>query len=643
MDSEYERSRIEQLKRGLYTPDGEGRERTRDRGLSPSDIHIANDWGDTVIKKEQYEPGEGVRHSRTLKILVTLAVVSALGSAAYLIYEYFDPFANPSEKNIEITFDMPVGATSGIPVDMVVHVANKNRVPLEYANLTVAYPPGTRSGDNPGSDLSEEKQDLGVILPGQVLDYHAKAIFLGEENAEKDVNVTLEFRFAGINSSFTKNEIRPVRILAAPISITVDMLKEVNAGQPLELSVSALSNTVMDLRDVLVKIDYPLGFTFTDADPKPDFGSNIWRVGTLSPSGKFNIKVRGVLSGADTEEKVFHTSAGVGGDRTARDITTLYNKVLSTLSIRRPFIGITLLLNGKPAKDVPVPFGTRVEGKVNWQNNLDTKIEQAQIEVRLRGVALNRPSITASAGGFYRSSDDTIIWDDRGDPSLAILDAGARGTVSFFFQPLPVASGNQLLENPTIVAEVTVRGKRISESGVPEEIKSVMSENVRVSSNVQFASRAVYYTGPFINSGPIPPKVEKETTYTIIWSIVNTSNSISNARVRTVLPVYMKWYGSVSPSKENLTYDRNSNEIVWSPGDIPAGTGISKPPREVAFQVLLTPSLSQVKTLPQLITDTTMTGTDAFTGTPVSQMKSGVTTSLSTDPKATPDSGPVVE
>jgi len=187
-----------------------------------------------------------------------------------------------------------------------------------------------------------------------------------------------------------------------------------------------------------------------------------------------------------------------------------------------------------------------------------------------------------------------------------------------------------------------VRGKRISETGVPEEIKSVMVKSVRVSSNVQFASRAVYFVGPFANSGPIPPKVEQETTYTIIWSIVNTSNNISNTQVRTVLPVYMKWYGSISPSGEDLSYNPNTNEVIWSPGDIPAGTGIGKPPREVAFQVVLTPSLSQVKTVPSLITNTTFTATDSFTGASINQEKPDITTNLSTDPKALRDSEIVV-
>lgn len=636
MPTEYDSSRIERTKRGLYSQGGEGLEKNHESGLSPSDIEIANNWEDTTIVKNR-NTKEVARGVGILKIFVILAVVSSFLSVSYLLYEYFDPLANPSGKNIEIVFDVPPGATPGIPADIVLRIVNKNRVPLEYANLLITYPAGTRSGQSPDQDLRGEKKLFGTVLSGEVAIYRAKAVFLGEENTEKEIRATLEYRFAGINSIFTKEEIHPIEMLSAPINLTASTLKEVNAGHPVELAVTALSNTVIPLRDVFIKIEYPLGFTFTDADPKPDLGTNIWRVGALLPSGKFGIKVRGIISGAEGEEKVFHTSVGVGEDKTARDIDTLYAKTLSALSLTRSFVGIQLLLNGKPAKDISVPFGQRVEGTVNWQNNIDAKIEQAEIEVKLSGVALNRPSVVAGNGGFYRSGDNTIIWDSRGNDSLALLLAGAHGTVSFFFQPLPPVSGNQALLNPTVTAEVTIRGRRISETGVPEEVKSVIVENVRVSSLVQFASRAVYYVGPFVNSGPIPPRVEQETTYTIIWSIMNTSNSINNVEVRTVLPVYMKWYGSVYPGNERLTYNPNTNEVVWSPGSIPAGTGIGNPPREVAFQLVLTPSLSQVKTTPDLITGTTLTGTDAFTGASFRQEKSNVSTTLSTDPKAGQD------
>jgi hypothetical protein len=73
--------------------------------------------------------------------------------------------------------------------------------------------------------------------------------------------------------------------------------------------------------------------------------------------------------------------------------------------------------------------------------------------------------------------------------------------------------------------------------------------------------------------------------------------------------------------------------VIWSPGNIPAGTGVGKPPREVAFQVVLTPSLTQVKLTPFLMKNINFSATDVFTGESFNTTKNEISTTLSTDPK----------
>ncbi len=638
MDTEYESSRIEKAKRGLYQADEVLHNNGENADLSPLDIDVAHDWGDTTIVHDREKRTGGVN---ILKALVVLAVLVTFGSASFLLYNLFDPFAKPSDKNILITFDVPVGTTPGVPADILVRVSNQNRIALEYGNLTIVYPPGTRKGDTPEKDLRDEKKVLGQIGPGQVVEYHTKAIFLGEENTDKEMHASLEYRFANISSIFTKDEVRLVHLVSAPVNLTVDVLKEVNSGQEIELGINAASNTVIPLRDVLVKVEFPLGFTLSDTDPKPTFGNNIWRIGTMDPASKFKIRIRGILAGEDTQEKVFHTSVGAGSDQTERNISIMYSTQLSSLVVQRPFIGIALLLNGKSAEQATAHFGQRIGGEVNWHNNLPTKIINAQIEVKLKGVALDRTTVVAR-NGFYRSSDDTIFWDERSNPSLAVLEAGDSGSVDFSFLPMPAISGTQLLTNPTITAEVTVRGKRISEAGVPEEVKTATSQFVKITSQAQFTARSVYYAGPFVNTGHLPPKVEQETTYTIIWDIVNISNTISNPQVRAIIPPYVTWAGAVYPNKENITYNPNTHQITWAPGDIPAGTGVGKPPREVAFQIILAPSISQIGSTPTLMDHIHFDGTDSFTSESLAQDINDITTVLVTDPRATKEMYTVV-
>jgi hypothetical protein len=637
MDTEYERSRLEFAKRGLYKP---GDVNPEDRGLpqlTPSKVDVGQDWEDTDISPTRHRVAYQMGAAFARKLLLA-AVLAVFGSGSYLLWQFFDPMEKPSDKNIIITLDTPVAITPGVSADIIVRVANQNRVALEASSLAVVFPSGTRVALDTGTDLKEETKALGAIMPGEAVEYRTKAVFLGEENEEKSILARLDFRFENMNSSFSKEESRPVRMLASPVNLTMNMLKEVNAGQIIDIGVTAVSNTSIPLRDVLLKIDYPQGFSFDSAEPKPSFGNNIWRVGNLNPSSKFALKIKGVLEGTDTDKRLFRGSVGVGGDKTGRDIVTTYGKVAAETSVERPFIGIALTINGKPAGDALANYGRKVEGVIDWKNNISGRITNAQIDVRLTGVALNRGSVSPDNGGFFRSIDNTIIWDYRGNPALTTLESGERGSVKFSFEPLPPASGNELITNPVITAEVTVRGERISDANVPEEVRTVMAQNVRVVSDVQFVSRALYYAGPFANIGPLPPRPEQETSYTIVWTIVNTSSALHTARVRAILPPYIGWYGSVSPGKEKVSFNKLTNEIVWEAGDIPAGTGISTPPKEVAFQVVLTPSVTQVKTEPALLLNQLFTAIDSFTKTELSIKGKPVTTYLSTDPSAALDS-----
>ena len=641
METEYESSRIERAKRGLYKPlQGEVHKEEYHQELSPTDIDVASDFGDTTIVTERKATKN--YGALILKIVVIVAMLSTVASGGYLLYEMVTG-VKPSDKNILISFDVPVGVTPGSPADITIKVSNQNQVALEYSNLTVIYPSGTRDGGDPNKDIHDQKKVLGDVPAGGEVEFHTKAIFLGEENSDKELRASLEFRFKNINSVFTKVDVRQVHLAASPVNLSVDTLKELNSGQDITLSVTALSNTVIPLRDILIKAEYPLGFTYVDADPKPTFGNNVWRIGTMDPASKLGIKIHGVLAGEDTQETVFRTSVGVGADQTSREVATLYGKVLSSVVIQRPFIGITLNVDGKSAEDAVAQFGNHVVMRIDWANNLSSKITNAQIEAHLSGVALDRKSIEAKQGGFFRSSDNTIFWDERGDESLADIEAGGSGSVSFTFMPLPSVTGNKLLTNPVITADVTVRGKHFSVSGLPEEIKTEITKDVKVTSQAQVVPHLMHFVGPIANRGPVPPKVDQETTYTVLFDIVNTSNSIKNATVTGLIPSYVSWGGAVFPSNENITFNRANNTFTWNAGDIPAGTGVNTPPREAAFQLILLPSLSQVGKKPYMLQNIKFEGTDSFTNQTITQKKPDMTTLLDADPKAADKSEFVVQ
>ena len=81
----------------------------------------------------------------------------------------------------------------------------------------------------------------------------------------------------------------------------------------------------------------------------------------------------------------------------------------------------------------------------------------------------------------------------------------------------------------------------------------------------------------------------------------------------------------------NFSFDSVSRQVVWSAGDIPAGTGVTGDPVALSFQVLLKPDSSQKNIVTPLIGQVQISGENQFTNTIATSQDSAIDTSLPDD------------
>ncbi|KKQ33879.1 MAG: hypothetical protein US50_C0069G0003 [Candidatus Nomurabacteria bacterium GW2011_GWB1_37_5] len=119
----------------------------------------------------------------------------------------------------------------------------------------------------------------------------------------------------------------------------------------------------------------------------------------------------------------------------------------------------------------------------------------------------------------------------------------------------------------------------------------------------------------------------------MVWGLSNTTNDVARAEVRAKLPPFsVKWLGKISPTSENVSYNDASKEVVWRVGNIPRGTGLNGNPREVSFQIELTPSIAQIGSVPPLLEESVLTGEDTFANVTLKSTRSKIDTRISSDP-----------
>lgn len=576
------------------------------------------------------------------KILVGSVVFFfvALGIAAY----FFLSGGNiVSSENVDIDVRGPVGVAGGDELSLQVSITNNNTTALEFSDLLIEYPQGAQNPEDLSQELPRFRKSLGVINPGETVNTIVRSVLFGEAGTKKDIGITLEYRVEGSGAIFVKEAEYTVGISSSPIALSVDTLKEVNANQRMEVKAHVVSNAEEVIKDVAVRIDYPFGFEPQTADPEPSVGAHVWELGDIKPDESRTITVSGTMRAQDEEEKIFSVYVGTQDAQDSRKIATVYSSSFSEVLVRRPFFGVSVSLDGAQSREPVIASNTRVNGVLTWANNTSSKIADGIIRMTLQGSTLDEFEVQAS-NGFYDSTTNTITWNKTQEDELAEIAPGESGRLQFNFKTLPLFSEEASdARNPVLSLVVDAQGRRVSEEGAMEDIRSVLERVVKVYSDFSLSARAVHFTGPFENTGPMPPRVEQKTDYTVIWTVTNSSNDVVDGKVEARLPGYMLWVGAVDPANAALTFNPNTRTITWNIGDVQAGTGSVFSPEEVAFQVALVPSTSQLSTTPVILDDITIVGEDTFTNTIIKRTHSRLTTRLVTDPQYQGDQGQVKE
>ena len=625
-----EESKLSRLQKSLYsrnTPDITNRKKV---SLKPETNTVPTDWQhpeESVVEQPLRYEDTGMSFYTKLFLGSLIFFVIALAISLFLLFKGSNIV---SADNIDITVSGPLSTGAGDDFSFDVQVYNKNNIKLEVVDLTVEFPSGTVNPDDTTTEYKRFKQLLPDIEPGTFAQKTVRAVLYGEENSKKTIMVKVEYRIKGSNALYYKEKPYEVVINAAPVSMSVTSFKEIQSNQEFEITVDVTSNSQQVLKSMMLRAFYPFGFTFTKSDLKPLTDNATWRLGDLKPKEKKTVKITGRIEGQDNEERVFRFSTGLQSAKSDKLIGTEFVASSQSLTLKKPFLTTTLTLdNSEGTNDYVAQYDKPVSAEIHWFNNLPTAITEAEIHLKFSGIVFDKDSIEPE-DGLYKSADNEIIWNTQTTPELRSIGAGEKGMVTFRFTPR--TKGAQ--SNPTMNMDVSVKARRVSEQNVPESLTSNTVRTVKIASSAGLGAQIVRSTGPFVNTGPVPPQAEQTTTYTVLWTINNTSSGIGGAQVQSALPPYVKWVGKVDPSDQDIQYNPTDGTIVWNVGDVPAYTGYGSNRKEIAFQIAFEPSVSQAgQTILPLVKDTTFTAVDIFTGTRIESTRSALTTRFSTDPQ----------
>ena len=624
---------IERLKKRLYRKGEAFKERELHSPLTRRSPKTKTYWEGSP-SEEAEEAGLILPKKRgtnlTKRLIFFLFIAVFLIAAGFGIFVFRSGPAVISSKNIELSLEGPFSIKGGEEGKWQAVIINKNKTDIDSADLIIEYPENSKpvTGSISGEKTLYERRSLGSIKAGSTVLEPVSAYLFGEKDSNKVFKLTLEYRPQGSNAILEKTADRTIKLLQSPLEITINLPKDSNAGEAIDLSVEVISNAEIVIKDLILKMDYPAGFLYQESDLKPALSDNVWRLGDMEPNAKRVIKIKGVLNGQDLVELSFRGSAGPKDDK--GDVIA-YGFGIQSIILKKPFLSLDAIVNDKKGEIITAP-GETLRVKIEWQNTLSSKIYNATVEAKIKGAAVDERTIVVK-NGFYRSFDKTLVWNQSSLRDLAVIEPLAESKAEFEFLIPASLPLNVIKEtNPKIILEIKMKAERISEEAGKIEVENNFSSEIKISTIFKLDKKGFYYSGPFENTGPLPPKVGQETTYTIVWSLTNSSSAVSDVIVNAFMPSYTRWLGVISPEDANVFYNEKTGEIIWRAGTVESGLGILAPTRELAFQISFLPSEAQVGSVPVLVSEVLVTGKDAFTGVFLRDTKSAITTYLDTEP-----------
>jgi len=582
----------------------------------------------TVDAWEEEKPSLGTEEKKVARygimaigaILIVIAIL--LGVYKYKQYSF-------SPERATLAINGPNEIQSGKLITYEVIYKNDNRASLKSAVLHLSFPDNFKPEDNP-SFVSDGANSYQLEL-GDIKKYdQGKVTFRGKTFSPKGsliyLKAELSYQPSGFSSQFVSQQQLGITVISFPIILETQAPQNLASGDSLNYLISYKNTSNDDFENMRLEVEYPEGFIFSQADPAASENNNIWYLGHLSAGQVGKITVSGKLEGASEDIKVL--KADIGALEDARFVS--YNKESVSTKIEASPLFITQTVNG--LKKLTAKPGDTLRFEISYRNDGNIGLRDAIVTEKIDSPALDYTSLSLNEGSF-NSFNSTITWKASDFKKLANLEPGGGDKINFSIKvkdnpPNKIATD----KNFTISSVAKIDSPDIVTPISENKIIAGNTINIKVNTRIGLAVRGYYGDLIIKNSGPLPPVVDQETTYTIHWLVMNASNDAEQAKVEAVLPTGVVMTGVKFPEDSNLTYNERSNAVVWEIGNLPAGTGVRTPPKEAVFQIKIKPAPNQADTQVNLIGISIFSIHDAFTGEDFSVTGEAKNTQLREDP-----------
>ena len=549
-----------------------------------------------------------------------IAIISLLiiAGAAFLLFNK-GPANGPSQSNVLVSIDTPQTVSSGSQVIYKVTITNKESIDIQNVKLSLVYPNGftfQTSSPDP-AQLDGTLFNLNNIPSGQSVPVSIKGTMTGNSGEVKQLSAIARYQFANLSSQFVSQSQIRTQISNSNVSLSFAGPTTTSNAQTVTYTVVYGNATSADMQNLVLSLSVPNHFIISSSSPQLD-GNNSLKIANLKAGQNQTLTIAGQFNGADSNEQD-NLSAQISGQDSSSGDTLDIADASYQVTIQDPSLQLSADISdsgsgnqlASSAKNVVMP-GDTLTYNIHFQNNGQTSANNLSITATIVGTAADLGSISAQNANI---ENNKVTWNGSEVSSLVSLAPQASGDLSMRFSlSNPATKGvdknMQVHVDLSIVSQEYPQGFNLTTPN--QQIQTVP----KLSDSVSFVN------------GASPPKVNSISTYSVSITLTNSTNDIKDGVLTFSLPRVNAFDKSTvnAIESQNVSYNSATNTLSWNVGTINAHAGQFSAARKLQFIITIQPSIADAGSNVKLVHDISFTGTDSFTGVPVSLTLQDITT-----------------
>lgn len=597
----------------LYNPNSDIEK--REHSTSEFDLNVEENKNVFIEKKTWWKTfrNEWLDNDKKLAIFVS-AIALGLVMLFSLIYVGVSKFKETafSESRVTIAVEGQDTMGSAKETKYIIKYKNNNRTALENAEINFNHSENFFPNQNEKIKIENNRNikinigDIGAFDGGEI---EITGKFYAAENYMVYLQPTLRYKSKNFNSFFQATSQLGVRITSSPMDLVIKTPKEAIDESTIEYEISYENKGGINLDNLNLKLEYSDGIIFQEGIPRPVGGDNLWYLGNLNVGAKGSIKIKSKVDGQQYDTKLLKASI-YKNENNGTEI--IYGKAESVIKIVVPPLAIDLKVNGK--NSINTNLGNTLGYVISYANRGDIGLKDVIVKLKMDSPIIDYKKIEFSEGA-YDSALKNFTWKVSDDKELKRLEPGDTGQIKI---DIPIKEEIEIKtvedKNYMIEAVATIDSSDVAYHSLGNSKNISSTVLAKLNSTIVFENLLNYEDNDIKNYGPNPWVVGQETTNVINWKISNLTNNVSDMRVYATVPTWVKWKGTFFPQDENISFNERTNEIVWDIGNIENGRGILNNPKEVKFQIGVTPEINQTNRDLEIKQVIKITGKDDFTG-----------------------------